>query len=141
KPRIETYTPFPIEEIDDLLERPRSTTPRWALAGGLIGLFTAAVGQWFITAYDYPLDAGDRPLNPLPAYVPVMFELTVLGVAIGSLLGLLWHCSLLRWWHPLFEQPGFERATRDRFFVLVDGVEAATVEAAVRASHGRLVSP
>lgn len=138
--QIEAYTPYPLDELDDLLRIPRSRTPRWALAGGLSGFGIAAIGQWWITAIAYPLNVGARPINPIPAYVPVVFELTILGVATCSLLGLLWECGLPRLWHPMFEVDGFERATQDLFFLRVECVDPSPMEAVLRECGARSVT-
>jgi hypothetical protein len=48
----------------------------------------------------------------------VPFEVGVFAAALCGVMALLWSCGLPRLHHPLFEIPGFERATQDRFFLL-----------------------
>jgi hypothetical protein len=48
----------------------------------------------------------------------VPFEVGILAAAIAGAVAFLYTCSLPRLHHPLFEIPGFERATQDRFFLL-----------------------
>jgi hypothetical protein len=115
---LDVYSPFPSEAIDELL--PGNPTPvGWAmLAGGIAGGSGAYFMQWF-AARDFPYNAGGRPLDSWPAFVPVTFELTVLTAALTGLVALLWLARLPRLDHPVFEARGFERASRDRFFIAV----------------------
>jgi len=132
--RIEAYSPFELPEVDRILGLRRSIVPTFVLFGGIAGATTSWVLQWLITAIDYPLNVGNRPVNPLPAYIPLIFELGVLGAGIAAFLALLGLCGLPMPWHPLFEVDGFERASRDRYFVLVNtvGTLSAPFEQALR---------
>ncbi|HWL16876.1 MAG TPA: DUF3341 domain-containing protein [Opitutus sp.] len=116
--RIEAFTPFPVEGLDELL--PRATTPiGWIMliAGGAGATGAYALQYW--ATHDYPLNVGGRPLHSWPAFVPVTFELGVLAAAIVGVLALGWLCRLPRLHHPVFEVPGFERASQDRLFLLI----------------------
>jgi hypothetical protein len=113
---LEVYTPFPSEEIDELL--PGKPTPiGWLmLAGGLAGGGGAYFMQWF-AAHDYAYNVGGRPVHSWPSFVPVTFELTVLAAALTGLVALLWLARLPRLDHPVFTVPEFVRASQDRFFI------------------------
>ena len=124
--RVEAYGPYPSPELEALLPVPRRPIPQLALLGGLAGVGVAAVGQWWITAVAWPMDVGGRPLNPVVAYVPVSVELGILGVVLACVAALVVLAGLPRLYDPLDAVDGFERASRDRFFVTVaDGDEAA----------------
>ena len=66
----------------------------------------------------YPLNSGGRPLNSWPVFLLVPFEVGVLAAALSGVVAFLWSCGLPRLHHPLFDVPGIERATQDRFFLL-----------------------
>jgi hypothetical protein len=68
--------------------------------------------------YEY-LVSG-KPLFSLPANVPILFEMTVLFAAIGTLLGMLGLNKLPMLSNPLFKSERFRRATDDRFFVVIE---------------------
>lgn len=115
---LEVFTPFPSDEIDELLPG-RPTRIGWCvLAGGFAGGSGAYFLQWF-AAHDYAYNVGGRPLHSWPAFVPVTFELTVLTAALAGLVALLWFARLPQLDHPVFAAPEFRRASQDRFFIAV----------------------
>ncbi len=118
-PIADAFTPFPLEELDELVEHRASRVP-WITA--LSGLAGAALGyalQWWTAVVDYPFDVGGRPLDSWPAFIPVTFELGVLFAAFGAFLGMVALNGLPRLHHPLFDHERFSLATRNRFFVYV----------------------
>lgn len=74
----ETYTPFPIHGMDQLQGIKPSIVPWATLIGGLTG-FSIAMGlQVWTSAINWPINVGGRPLVSMPAFIPILFELTVL---------------------------------------------------------------
>ncbi|HVP29873.1 MAG TPA: DUF3341 domain-containing protein [Myxococcota bacterium] len=118
--RIELFAPYPVEGVEEALgdTRPR-WLPRLVLAGGVLGLVLGYGVQWYTTVVSYPLDVGGRPLHSAPAFVPISFESVVLGAALAAFVGFFASARLPRLWQPVFEVPGFESATRDRFWLAV----------------------
>lgn len=124
--RLEAYTPFPTEEVDELVPGPPTPIGWYMFIGGLLGGLGAFFMEWY-AAHIFPYHVGGRPLTSWPAFIPITFELTVLSAALTGLVALLFLCRLPRLDSPLFEVPHFERASQDHFFVavLVDGGTAA----------------
>jgi hypothetical protein len=118
--RIDLFTPFPLEGAEEALELRRSSIPIIVLVAGIVGCATAYVIQWWCNAVDYRLNVGGFPAHSGPAYIPVTFETTVLFACLAAFFGLFYFCGLPRLWDPLFEVPGFERASIDRFFLALD---------------------
>jgi len=59
----------------------------WTLVGGLTGAATGlAFTTW--TSIDWPLVVGGKPMVSIPAFVPIIFELTVLFGALATVIGL-----------------------------------------------------
>jgi hypothetical protein len=116
---LEAYAPYAIEGLADALGRRRKVIPALGLLGGAMVAGTVYWLQWYSAVIDYPINSGGRPLDSWPAFVPPSADLGVLGSAVAMLAGLLVLCGLPRLHHPLFDVPGFERATLDRCFLVV----------------------
>ncbi len=117
---LDAYMPYAARNIEEALALPKSPLPKWVLLFGLIGAGVAYLILWWTQNVDFPLDVGGHPTNAVPAYVGITFETTVLFAAGAAFFGVLRFCRLPRLWHPSFEVEGFERASVDRFFVVVD---------------------
>jgi hypothetical protein len=75
---VETYTPFPIHGMEDALGLKPSIVPWATFVGGWTGFLTAVFLQVWTSAIDWPLNVGGKPYISGPAFIPIMFELTVL---------------------------------------------------------------
>lgn len=118
--RFDTFSPFQIVELRPLLRSRQAVIALIAFAGGIGGLVTAYGLQYFANVLHYPLNVGGRPLHSWPAFIPLAFELTLLGAAIGAVAGFLVFTGLPRLDHPLFAVERFDRATNDGFFLFID---------------------
>jgi ActD protein len=117
---LETYSPFPVPGIDRPLQFGRSLIPAIVFAGGLIGALLGYGIQWYANVWHYPQNIGGRPVHAIPAFIPVTFELAILGAGLAAFVGLLIVLRLPQPWHPVFEVDGFERASIDRFWVAIN---------------------
>jgi ActD protein len=115
---IDAFTPYPIEGLADELDIPPSRIRLAMLISGLAVAAAAFALQWYSAAVSYPIDSGGRPLFSWQVFTLVPFEVGIFAAALGGVIALLHGCGLPRLHHPLFEIPGFERATQDRFFLL-----------------------
>ena len=115
--RAEAYAPFDVEGLAEALGFARSSVPLFTFCGALLGGVGGYAMQWFAAAVDYPLDIGGRPLNSWPMFMPVTFELAVLGGALAAVIAMLVASGLPRLRHPIADAPDFELATRNRFFL------------------------
>jgi hypothetical protein len=53
------------------------------------------------------------------AFVPITFEMGILGASFAAFFGVLWAGRLVRPWHPVFEADGFDSASVDKFWLAV----------------------
>jgi len=118
--QMDAYTPFPIEGLAEALGFHRTRLPLIVLLGGIVGGIGGYLMQSWIAAIDYPLNIGGRPLHSWPAFIPVTFELTILGAAIAAVLGMLILNGLPMPYHPLFHVPRFALVTRNCFFLCIE---------------------
>lgn len=117
--RLEAYSPFPIDGLAEELGYERSPVPFWTFLGGLFGGMAGYFMQWYSAVVDYPVNIAGRPIHSWPMFVPVSFEMAVLGGAFAAVITFLVASGLPRLRHPLFASPDFDLATRNRFFLCV----------------------
>lgn len=119
--RFEAYSPFPVEGLSEALGLKRNTVPMITLTGGLIGGVGGFLFQYWVSTTAYAENIGGRSLNSWPAFIPVTFELTVLGAALSAVFGMLALNGLPRPHHPLFNVHRFAKhATTDRFYICIE---------------------
>jgi hypothetical protein len=116
---MEAYAPMSVHGLAEAVGFRRSWMPLVVLIGGIAGCVCGMAMQYYMTVVAYPMNIGGRPLNSWPSFVPVVFEMTVLGAVLSAVLGMLAMNGLPRPHHPLFAIPSFDRATQDRFFLCV----------------------
>jgi ActD protein len=130
--RIEAFTPYPVENLAEVIGFRKTRVPPIVLAAGILGGTLGYGMQAYSTVWDYPLNVGGRPLHSWPAFVPITFELTVLFAAFGAVLGMLALNGLPRLHHPIFNTPHFAERNSSRFYLCVlaedELYDAATLE-------------
>jgi hypothetical protein len=117
---IEAYTPIPVEGLSEEIGFRWTAVPLITLIGGLGGGLTGFGLQYWCAAITYPMNIAGRPLNSWPAFIPVTFELTVLGASIFAVVGMLALNKLPQPYHPVFNVERFARASTDRFFLCIE---------------------
>ncbi len=140
--RWDVHSPFPIHGMDKAMGNPRSKLPWFVFFGGAAGTTVAFVmqtltqtnfwgerlGMRFLEkiAETYPTVVQAKPTDiwTLPAFFPVMFELTILFSAFTTLFGLLALIGLPRLNHPLFASKRFPKFSDDGFFVCIEARDA-----------------
>lgn len=116
------YSPYPIHGLDGAMGLKRSILPWFTFIGGIMGTCTAFILAYSTQVMIYPTVVQAKPANifTIPAFFPVMFELTILFSGFTVLFGLLALMQLPRLNHPLFASKQFHRATDDGFFIAIE---------------------
>ena len=117
---MDAYTPFPVEGLPEAMGLKRNNVPLVTLLGGLAGGLGGFGFQYWVAAITYPINIGGRPLNSWPAFIPVTFELTVLGASLCAVFGMLALNRLPQPHHPVFNVGRFVHASSDRFYLCIE---------------------
>jgi hypothetical protein len=125
----DVYTPFPIHGLDKAMGLRDTSLHTAGFIYAITGTATAlSFISWVFTA-DWPLNIGGKPHFALPAWIPIMFELTVLFSAVGMVLTFCYLCQLA----PFVKKHHFHLRATDDLFVMVIECNAKTNEEEVSA--------
>jgi len=124
----EVFTPFPVHGLDKAMGLAPTRLAITAFMYGIVGLVVATVMMNFIMIQDWPQDIGGKPsfsyIENMPAFVPIMFELTVFFAA--HLMVITFYMRSRLWPFKQAENPDV-RTTDDHFLMEIpagDDVEA-----------------
>lgn len=118
--RMDAYSPMPVEGLAEAIGF-RSRAVSWCVfIGGLAGACGGFGLMWWITVIAFPHIVAGRPLNSWPAYIPITFECMVLVACITAVVSMLALNGLPQPYHPVFNVPRFDRASRDGFFLCIE---------------------
>lgn len=120
---FDAFTPFPSEELAEVLDIHHNRLPLLVLIGGIVGMVGGYALAYWTSVIDYPINVGGRPLHSWPSFIPITFECTVLGAAITTVLGMLGLNGLPMPYHPVFNVPRFALSSRDRFFLCIEATD------------------
>ncbi len=117
----EIYSPFPVHGLDKAMGLEPTRLAIASFIYGLIGMSVAILMMNFIMISDWPQDIGGKPsfsfLQNLPAFVPIIFELTVFFAA--HLMVITFYMRSKLWPFKAAENPDV-RTTDDHFLMEID---------------------
>ena len=116
----DVYTPMPIHGLDAAMGLRDTSLHTAGFIYGITGTATAFSFITWVFTTDWPLNIGGKPFFSLPAWIPIMFELTVLFSAVGMVLTFCYLCQLA----PFVKKDHFHpRATDDLFVMAIECTE------------------
>ena len=121
----DVYTPYPVHGLDHAMGLRETSLHTMGFIYGILGLSTAIGGMGWIFTTDWPLNIGGKPHFPLPAFIPIAFELTVLFSAVGMVMTFCYLNQLM----PGVKKHHFSpRATDDAFVMVIECTEHSNEE-------------
>ncbi|MFN8792073.1 MAG: DUF3341 domain-containing protein [Bdellovibrionales bacterium] len=92
--KFEAISPYPVHGMEDACGIERSPIPYITFGAGMAGFVFGLWLTWWTSAVNWPINVGGKPFWSLPAFIPIMFELTVLFAALCSVGALFYYCKL-----------------------------------------------
>ncbi len=111
----DVYSPFPIEEVWELLKM-KTRIPYLTFIYGAIGTISVFAFLYWTSVINYPLTFGGKPHNSL-SFIVVMFVLTIMFGVVLTLLTLQFRENL---WPGVKSKMPDTRATDDKFIIVID---------------------
>lgn len=92
--KFDAITPFPVHGMEEAVGIKRSWIPWVTFIMGVTGFASGLALEFWTSAVSWALNIGGKPFFSGPAFVPVMFELTILFAALSSVGALFFACRL-----------------------------------------------
>jgi hypothetical protein len=124
----DVYTPFAIHGLDKALGLRDTSLHTAGFIYGITGTATALGFISWVFTEDWPLDIGGKPHFALPAWIPIIFELTVLFASVGMVLTFCYLCQMA----PFVKKHHFHPRATDDLFVMAIEITPRTNEAEIK---------
>ena len=119
--KFDVNTPYPLHGMPEAMKLGRSKLGFAALIFGLSGMMAALLMTFYMSAIDYPIIIGGKPFFAFPKYIPIVFEVTVLAAAIGTVVTMLFlFFKLPNNSHPLHDTDYMKKVSSDKYGLLIE---------------------
>lgn len=92
--KFDAITPYPVHGMEEASGLSRSWIPWVTFFAGVTGCLSGLWFTWWTSAVSWPVNIGGKPMWSLPAFIPVIFELTILFAALASVGAMIIACGL-----------------------------------------------
>ncbi|MBU2493001.1 MAG: DUF3341 domain-containing protein [Bacteroidetes bacterium] len=118
--KFDINTPYPVHGMDDAMKLKPSRLGYFALVFGLSGTFATVLLMTWMTAFDYPIVIGGKPFFAFPAFVPIIFEVTVLAASVATVLTMLFvFFKFPNNSHPLHDTDYMKAVTSEKYGISI----------------------
>jgi hypothetical protein len=121
---FDVFTPYPIHGLEHAQGLKRSPIPYVTFIAGLTGCLLAFLFQYWTSAIDWPINVGGKPYNSWPAFVPIMFELTVLFAGLCTVGAMFAFNGLPNTRRKVFDPS----LTSNRFAIVIENPPPASLD-------------
>ncbi len=112
----EVYTPYPIHEILEGMEKKTKITHA-AFFYGVFGAASVLGGMYYAAVVSWPLNFGGKPFNTFPSFIVVTIVATILIVTLATLFTFSARAKIFPGKEAKIAHPG---ATDDKFVIVFD---------------------
>ncbi len=118
--KYDVNSPYPLHGMNKAMKLKPSKLGYVALVVGLSGALAAILTLWWMSAIDYPIIYGGKPYFSFPAYIPVVFEVTVLSASIATVLTMLFvFFKFPNNSHPLQGTEYIKKVSSDKYGIII----------------------
>lgn len=118
--KYDVHTPYPLHGMDNAMRLKPSKIGYATLVFGLSGAVAALLTLFWMAAVDYKLVIGGKPFFSFPAYVPIIFEVTVLSASVITVLTMLFiFFKLPNNSHPLNSTGYMKKVSSDKYGISI----------------------
>lgn len=118
--KYDVHSPYPIHGMPKAMNLKPSKLGYISMVVGLSGALSAILIMFWMSAVDYPTIIGGKPFFSFPAYVPVMFEVTVLSASIATVLAMLFiFFKMPNNAHPLNDTEYMKKVSSDKYGIVI----------------------
>lgn len=118
--QYDVHSPYPIHGLPQAMKLKPSKLGFVTLIFGISGAIFAFLFMYWVNVIDYPLVVGGKPFYQLPAYIPVMFEVTVLSASVFTIVWMLFIMfKFPNLSHPLLDTEYMKKVSVDRYGISI----------------------
>lgn len=144
--KFDVNTPYPVHGMDNAMKLPPSKLGFVTLFAGLSGIILALGTMGWMMGIDYPNVIGGKPFFPLPAFIPITFEITVLLATLTTVSTLLFFFfKLPNNKHPLHDTNYIKNVSSDKYGICIEAIDPIFNEVQVKdllnSLHAFVVEP
>lgn len=94
--KFEAISAYPVHGMEEACGIKRSWIPYVTFIAGVVGMLAGLLLTWWTSAVNWAINVGGKPFFSLPAFIPIIFELTILFAALASVVALFVACRMPR---------------------------------------------